>query len=718
MNRQVVIGGLVLGLAVLPGFLLGVHSTSDFREVRMDLFGCTETGPCLDLPRDGKAFRLGKATGPVELCLPGSRLGAGGSFIVNGEPVAATQWPEEFSFGCLEVDAGLGSGFIAAVRADGARSNLVPFIAAAVVERWEVPDEVHPGTSMFVVGRNLGLSSVLGDHVQEVRHDDDRIEFVVVRPGTWEVSVSGVEGATRTVTVLPRVERSCSAGPHTRCSLLVSHVGDPATLGVEVDGKAATITRSEGAHLELEWPEGLGPGLHEATVSVNGATARTTVEKLELDRETLLDFSPASGFIGRRASRPPIFDGHVVQTWFTHLTGSNGPQYEFDVLGRVPIDGRPRAQTSEGQFGYEPYLDLGDALNTSLGPHVLNDGDSLVLLGRSRLGDTLSISRIEVDNGEWVRTTTTGGPLLTSSRVAAARYFDGTLVWLEGRVYNGAPRGITVHGATVSAETAMALMELYADTTVGWLNEEAAFVTTCGAPDLGAGLGRMAVSPGPEGVELGELFEVYAGEEPERHLLACHGDEAGLYWVERVAGADRLMFLANGGEAPELLAILPAEGPGVGVRYERPRQTANDPLRWDPALMAMAVADTGDVFFVHGLRDERPGLALLRWRRQTDSFEQGPRLEVTMNAVRGELCIGPWTDREACGEIGQFGCNPFACDQGTALPVAGPEIQPWEADLQLTGQHLHLFATIARTRASSAQPFNRFELQYLKLPLQ
>lgn len=174
---------------------------------------------------------------------------------------------------------------------------------------------------------------------------------------------------------------------------------------------------------------------------------------------------------------------------------------------------------------------------------------------------------------------------------------------------------------------------------------------------------------------------------------------------------------SNRGPEPETLATLPSDALGVGARHERPRAAAGDPLRWDPGLLVMQVDESGDAYFVFGLREvARPGLLLSKWTRATGTFEQGELIETRMNAVRGELCVSPWNYREVCGEIGLHGCNPFGCDQGSALPVARPGIEPREADMLVSGEHVHVVVTVARTERPLAQPFNRFELQYLKLP--
>lgn len=713
--RRLVLGlGTAAVLAFLPGLQVILKPTQQAPSRQMRLQGCTETGPCLDLPQTRPAYRLNASTGMVEICITGTNLGEGGHFLVNGQQVEATQWPTEFAFACLNVDATLGSGTIAAVRNDGARSNQVLFAAAAVIDRWEIPDDVRPGTSLFVHGKNLQHSPVLAPHLQEVRRDDDRIEFIFMRPGMFEVSVEDVADSTRQITVRPEVKRPCAAGPNTLCSLLVSHVGDSAQ--VVIAGLDAPVIRAEGAHLEVRWPEGLAAGSHPATVTVDGASTQTTVKKLKVDRETMLDFSPAADFISRSAYRPPTFNNHVVQTYFTHLQGSEGAQYGFNVLGRIPVDDAARAETSEGQFGFEQYLNLGDALNTSLGPLAFVQDQRLFLLGKSPVSDTLNITTFDATVGEaWSPTSSSGGTLLTQSRVAAARYFADTLVWLEGRRYSEQPQRVTVHGATLAPEDAQALENLFNDTSAGWLNDEAAFVTTCAAPDAPAGIARLELTH-DDTVSLTNLSKIYPAEDPNLHILACHGTADGLYWVERREGNERLMFLANREAQPTELATFPADTPGVGARYERPRNFATDPLRWDPGLMVMQVADSGDAYFVYGLRDpSAPSIVLVKWSQAANTFAVGEPIPVDMNAVPGELCVGPWNDQQACGEIGQFGCGPFACDQQTRLPVSRPYIQPWEAELLALGEDVHVFLTVARTEQPSYSSLYRYELQYLKL---
>ncbi|MEZ4458956.1 MAG: hypothetical protein R3E66_04370 [bacterium] len=406
-----------------------------------------------------------------------------------------------------------------------------------------------------------------------------------------------------------------------------------------------------------------------------------------------------------------------MQTYFTHLQGSDVAQYGFNVLGRIPLDGAARREAAEGEFGFEQYLNLGDALNTSLGPWTFVQDQRLHVLGKSAVSDALSITTFDANSGDvWNPASSLGEALLPQSRIAAARYFADTLVWLEGRRFSEQPQRVTVHGATLSPEDAQALESLFFDTSAGWLNDEAAFVTTCAAPDAPAGIARLELTQ-QDTVTLANLLKIYPADDPQLHILACHGTDDGLYWVERREGTERLMFLGNRDAQPSALATFPTDTPGVGLRYDRPRNLATDPQRWDPGLMVMHVADSQDAYFIYGLRDApTPSIVLVEWSRGSNTFAVSEPIPVAMNAVPGELCVGPWNDQQACGEIGQFGCGPLACDQQTRLPVSRPYVQPWEAEMLAVGEDVHVFLTVARTEQPAYASLYRYELQYLKLP--
>lgn len=716
--KRVILGlAAVLGLASLPGVLVIVESLNE-TGVEKNLRGCVADGPCLDPPQNSPVFRLSRNT--TELCLTGTNLGEGGSFLLNGKPVEATQWPADFPFACLRVDPSEGSGMIALVRNDGARSNYVPFSAPPEIREWEIPSEIYPGTPLYVHGVNLRQSALVSQAAQEVQRDDDRIEFYMHTPGIHQVWLDGLEENGQEIRVTPRIERTCEAGPNTRCTLIVSPMGRDPLVSVLVAGQEAQVFEAAGSKIEFEWPDGLETGEHGVVVDVNGMSANASVHKLEFDRDTLLDFSPSAGFIGPRASPPPLYDGHLAQTYFTHLTGSEGPQYGFNVLGRVPLDHDLRRVTSEGEFGYEQYLNLGDELNTSQAPFTFAHDGRLFLLGKSATQNILNIVEYSAGtDSAWSRSTTSHGDFFSFSRIAAARFFGQTMVRIQGQTYSESARNAAFHNATIDAQDALRLEELFLDTSVGWMNADAAFITTCGAPFAPAGLMRLDISEQNGEVQISSPFTVLDGQTPDVHLLACSGTEEGLYWVERRGGSDWLVYLENQASEPETLAELPALAPGVGDRFDLPREFESNPERWLPGLLNMRVLDSGDVLFLHGIRDsEAPGVALMTWSPST-GFSEVEIHPVSMNAVAGEVCQGPWptNDRETCGELGQFGCNPMACDQRNAVPISNENFQPWEADFWSDGSRVHVFLTVARTGQLDFAPFNRYELQHLKFSL-
>jgi len=651
------------------------------------------------------------------LCLDGSSFGEGGVLRVSGREVTTTTWSD--SRICAETyPRELPPGRIQVIRADGARStNTLAVVHAPRVDAWEVPDVVTPGTSIHVWGQGLHRTPARVDShpllwppVTVARQDLDHQELFFNRPGVFTLRLGDLVGPT--VTVLPRILRTCQVGPRTRCRLLVQHVGTSLLPDgeVTVGGQPAEVEVVRGALLELAPFEGLAPGTHPLTVTIGGATAEGEVEILPYDVDVLVTAGPSGDFVRRRAQRPPVFDDFVLQPrHWTGIGGQGEPTAEGRGVARIPLDLDLREVTREGESGFQTGFGFGPVLHTDRSPYLLVDGERLYALGYP---DPMAFES-GAEPGAW-ETVDPGGwdgfEPGSSDRVAAARVYragggeGGRLVTVFGRALTtgGELRGVRLSGATFADEATEALLEgeLFRDTTVAWLGPERLYVTTCGSPQVEAGVARARVtvtaSDGEVAVTVGEGEVVVGGE--GGLIVACHGGDAGLTWLELGGGGLRLRSLGADDPAPVELGVLPAWDGAAGPAS----------FAVNEGVLAMEVLDGGDVVLLVRVLDDDgvAGIRLLRWRVEAGEAVAGPVRRAQARSRPGDFCVGPWVGDEHCGDVGKRGCNLMACDQGLEVPLAGGTTRIEQGDLRVLEDHgrVHVFVEVVR---------NGYELQHI-----
>lgn len=662
----------------------------------------------------------------AEICVDGSGFGAEGRLVVGGVDADISSWtPQQI---CGTVDPhDVETGRLYVIDEAGRRSNSLGVLPPSQIHEWVIPETVYPSTILSIEGEHLTGIYPSGAPMLHLRQDDTLTEFTIPRPGDYALFFGGEAGPE--ITVHPKVLRSCSVGPKTRCRMLINRIGTSADIeSVTVNGLDAEVHVATGAHLEFAWPHGLAPGIHLLRVELTSGVVETEVVMREFDSDTIVGFSPDAGFTYGRAHRPPLFDGHLVHPILRYFQGIGGaPEFDDYYLARQPLDDAERAVTQEGTDGYGLQLGLDGAIDTSLGPYFLVHDGELHMLGPSRSGSgarELSILSFAVDaqSGQWILDQSQSGlqPMNRDDRIAAARFYGDDLAYVVGATEDDDdPQSVSFTGFEIAPSTETALADAnFKDTSVGWLSDDSVIISTCGSNAAPAGVLRApltnfdAESQTPPTV--GEPQFLVDGTDDERHILACHGADDGFYWVERVQNEDRLYFVGSTAQ-PVHLATLPPEIAGVGARFET---TSDDPSAspaWISGLLSMQATDSGDVYFL--MADHQAHLAtvqLLRWRADSDEFVAGGPTAVTMNSLPGEACVGPWDDRQICPEVGQFGCNLMACDQGFAIPVSMPTMQPIGAEIHVReeDQLAHLFLEVQRQTMPQHSGFHRVELQH------
>ncbi|TXD39001.1 hypothetical protein FRC98_00950 [Lujinxingia vulgaris] len=730
MRRPNLVTGVMafLGAAMLPGLWMLERAADENAPVyRPELVGCASLGPCLD-PTQGAQGVIRLSESQTQVCVSGANLGSGGQVMIDHRAYAADSWSAQQV--CVSPGAdGLSGGRIWVEREDGLRSNSLGIFGAAQVAGWEVPEEVYPGTLLYVQGEQLEGVGVVGQGATIVRADDDRVAFTYLRPGIYQAQVGTEPGPT--IEVLPKLERSCQVGPNTHCSLVINRVESSAqVLSVQVGGLEAEVVRAGEFELSFAWPEGLEPGEHVAIVEMTHGRVEAPVELLAYDAATLVDFSPAGGFIQRRAERLPIFDGYLVAPMFSHFQQSDGPPV-FDSYGlaRMPLE--PAAQQAafpeglrEGRTPERARYLFDRLVDTTRNPWLSVDDGVLRVMNKSGEADGLQVVTLGPGEtpGAWQRTVggAGGGAFYTFFRVAGARWFGASPVVAVGRPFADVPVDLDLRGVEVAEDAQAALDALtYRDTSVGWVSEEAVFASTCGEAGAPAGVMRLSlVADEVEGTLVASApLAVRDGLDETRAILGCHGREEGFYWVERHDGVDALFFLGHDAAEAELVVELPADIPGVGDRYDVPRAAPSDPQRWRSGLANFEVLNGGDVVFLMSPTDAPAELVVARWDAAAESWEVGEAQEVVMRDGLGDRCVGPVETLSCMREIGLYGCGPMACDVGLRLPGVQEGVWVRGANFRVIDNAVHVMLEAEHLSRPNHDVWNRHELQYRRMEL-
>lgn len=500
-------------------------------------------------------------------------------------------------------------------------------------------------------------------------------------------------------------------------------------LSVEVGGLEAEVVEAGEFELTFAWPEALEPGEHVAVVEMTHGRVEAAVELLAHDSVTLVDFSPAGGFIQRRAERLPIFDGYLVAPMFTHFQQSDGaPIFDSYGLARMPLEQGAREVTfAEGaREGRSPerarYL-FDRLVETTRNPWVSVDDGVLRVMNKGGESDSLQV--VELSPGEtpgaWQRTVGGAGgeAFYTFFRVAGARWFGESPVVAVGRPFADAPMDLELHGVEVEEDAQAALDALtYRDTSVGWVSDEAVFASTCGEAGAPAGVMRLSlVADEVEGtLRVNSPLEVRDGLDETRAILGCQGREEGFYWVERQGGVDALFVLGNEGGV-ERVVTLPDDLPGVGDRYDVPRAAPSDPQRWQSGLLNFEVFDDGDVVVLMSPTDAPAQLVVARWDAALESWAVGEAQEVMMRDGLGDRCVGPVEALSCFRDIGLYGCGPMACDVGLRLPGVQEGVRVRGANFRVFDNALHVMLEAEHLARPNHDVWNRNELQYHRLEM-
>lgn len=731
MNRRrtltVAASALVVAFALEP-----VSGQIDFGLApREDLLGCDPSGPCLLPPPPLGYVAAGGEGAPI--CVEGRRLGATGTVTLEGEAIEPTSYADTQVCFSLAGEA-LRNGRFAVVRADGVRSNDLPLAAPHTVEAWDIPSPVRPGDPVYVHGRNLRYAAATTSGVTTVQADDDRLELFFTRSGSFSLTLSGgIAGPV--VEVEPVLERSCSAGPETTCSLVVNYVGDASRVAAAtVGGLAATVRTAEGVYLELEWPEGLAPGVHDLEVEfTDGPPLLGEVELTRADSTTLVELSPFVGQMKRRAA--PLFEvaGSIPLSYYYHFEGTDVVMYGGSGVVLVPDAPQSGVPTREGTEGF-PRSNLGTDLNATRHTTLVGDGDRIVVLGSVAVDSTFRLRgyvlHLDEDGVEigGAREAISLGAAFGAEHVVAARFFDDDLLIAIGndgrssgiearfavRNLSGAPtsRTVVVDPAFASA----AEDGIHPDTRGSWLSETHAFFTTCASQYRPAGITAAPLDVGPSEITVGPPLELRDDADDSRFILACHGTSEGLYWVERDASGDHLYF--SNGSAPSLVLTLPESLPGVGDRLDLPKQAPSDPQRFLSGILGLEALPGGGFHFLMAPRGEAsPRVALYSY--DGAEFDHLGDVPVKMRAVLGDQCVSPYTDNVRCPGVGLYGCNLFACDVGVPLPTAYDSVVVHEGELltSASGDRVHVVIETHHPDRPLHATFDRAELQHHVVPL-
>lgn len=714
-------------------FLRPAGGQLDFgRPANEGILGCAESGPCLYPPAPLGHVTGEPSGGAATVCVAGVRLGSAGVVLLEGEEVEPSSYRDDEVCFALAGDA-LRNGRFAVVRSDGIRSNDLPLAVPPSVSAWDVPSPLRPGDSIFAYGENLRYAQVGTSGAVTVRSDDDRVELFFTRSGSFSLELGGVAGPE--VEVEPVLERSCSAGPRTTCSLVVNHVGSAARVAAAtVGGLAATVRTAEGTYLELEWPEGLEPGVHALEVEfTDGPPLTGEVELTPTDSTTLVELSPFVGQMSRRAA--PLFEiaGSIPLPYYYHFRGTGIVMYGGSGVALVPDAPTSGAPTREGTEGF-PRSNFGTDLNATRHTTLVGDGNRLVVLGSVSVDSTFNLRgyvlHLDEDGVEigGTREAISLGTSFGAEHVVAARLFgddllvaignDGRSSGIEARFairnLSGVPTSRTV--AVDPAFSAVADDGIHLDTRGSWLSETHAFFTTCASRHRPAGITVAPLTVGASEITVGPPTELRDDADDSRHLLACHGTSDGLYWVERDATGDHLYF--SDGSAPSLVFTLPESLPGVGDRLDLERLAPSDPQRFLSGILGLEALPGGRFLFLMAPRNESsPRVALY----ELDGAEVAHLgdVPVKMRAVLGDQCVSPYTDNVRCPGVGLYGCNLFACDVGVPLPTAYDSVVVHEGELltSASGDRVHVVIETHHPDRPLHATFDRAELQHHVVPL-
>lgn len=672
-----------------------------FVEGARDLTDCLASGPCVAEP----VVELSGLSG----CVTGRSFGDTSGALVAGAAASITSWSDTrvcFTFSTSPVD-----DVLSVRRADGVRSNEVPFVGDGRVSSFELPSAVFSDTVLTVSGENLARATVQGATVLE--RGSAALKLRVENGGMQQVVVSkrGAMLVSRAVNVKPKVERGCRAPASQRCTIVGTGLGDGSGMPqVTLDGAPVTVEAWSPSSLTFRWPAGVRVGQHtlqlpnEGTAQVEVLPPTQARVVLSTDGQTTLGLSYAHG-------RPVETPAGVLAPVYRWALGSGvGAQLS---TGLALVDQVEPSQPGKPTFAPNvnpAFLDRGAALQTA------KFGDDVYVLGTSAMRTTGHLVRLTFDGG-------VVGPVRDVGDVAG-----------PGNAVNPAGLGV-VQGRLVMAVGSQLqpltwLRELQGDGGPGraqpiprsfvtgsgdqqsvgtWFTANGVYFASCHSRSATA-----EVLYAPAGLDAGQLVFGPAGAvfNAGPSLEACAATDDGLLFVRGDENAETL-YRHRPDAGLELITQLPTTLPGA-----RQRQTYGSNVDL-PGLLDLAELPNGDVVVLLNESVMAPkGLRLARFVKATQQWVVSPVVVPPATlAQRGEVCVGPFTSTAACPGWARWGCAPFACAVDVPEVFERDSVRIGEAELIIRGaEALVVFETTETSPLPSARGSTEVHAVTLPLP--
>lgn len=527
--------------------------------------------------------------------------------------------------------------------------------------------------------------------------------------------------------VTPRRLRSCATDARTTCSLVLDVPIDAARIvSATLGGRPAVVRGAKGAHLELEWPEGLVHGQHTLEVRfTHGPPLVDEVELVDADPMTVVELSPFVGLLAPGPSRLVEVGGALPIPFFQHTASLRHVIYRHSGVALLHVDPQRRPVMREGSVLVDRKVPL--ELNAARNAVIVSDERGFVIVGQAGIEDDDAIHAFEIhldDQGDELPSLRRALSLPVSDRrerVAAAGSFDGTLLVA---IVKGAPapslrvvaidrEGFAPSPKSIRTDPRLrdfARDALFDDLAGSWLGKGALFLSTCGSPRAPSGLAVVPLADDGR-IVLGAPHVLRDGRDRSRAIVACQGTREGFYFVEEDERGAHL-YRADV-EGLELVRTLPRSIPGVADRLER-GHGPDEPPRSLPGLLAFEVQPDGSVLLLVAPRHEavpRVALYVLEGRGAARRLADVP---VRMRAAAGDLCIARSEETRACLGEALDECGPAACSVGVPLLASHASIHAHHGHLlrSRATDRVHVVLELEHRARQRSSAFARAELQH------
>lgn len=699
-----------------------------------DLHDCLDDGPCLD---DTSDTPVAAGDGSA-VCVSGRGFGAAnGRLFAGATEGQVTSWSDTNA--CASF-SGLTDGRLKLVRADGAGSNLIPYVADGAVTGWDVPDPLYPESLVTVHGRNLGHPGG-----KDLTFEDDVWQRwpAGANDEPWELYKDDTLLDSRALHVTPRVDLSCTSTQAQACTIFGAGFGtgpptadELVTMGytATVGGLPAALQSWRALSISLAWPAGLAPGSYPFVLHhPGGPDVAGTAALIAHAPQLLVRGAPFPAAYSYAQQRPQFLSSGLYApmiAWSGEAVRASDSPGSPAAVGMQPERLLPTFEPGEPPYAHGE--GFGTWFVAGMPVHVLETHGVRVLAGTAQsersdwtLGrlvmrstsvladgglDDSDLARNDVNLGQQPVAVEALGMIGSTPVLAMAGQFTATTVVAPIVITDDAIG--TGTQVTVGGVFGWEGGHLQPVAQGAWLTGEGIYLSSCHRPGGGGEVHFVPLAEGANGdLEVGVHDEVETGA---GDIIACNTTPSpGFIWVQREPDGEAI-YVHTPGAGMIRLVGLPATLPGVGVDWTYSSDVSL------PGVTDVALLPDGDVLVLTNTHDgDERGLRLARWSTATDTWTLGvERVAPGTRWQLGELCVGPVPMLSALCPTGPlYGCAPYACPLRPAEIRERATAHIGEAYIVPRGSDVSLVYEAVETQRIHSVPYGGTEVHHIRVPM-